>query len=117
MLLFDVLARGGSFGGRQTSGGKTQRLRVQLEQSGLWRSGIAKLEAQLDGGRQMRGRARQQQVGVADGVQRRGTAKGTADLFTADRFANVVHDDERRLGRIISALFTICLTCASLAFF
>src|SRR5258708_33123814 len=97
MLLFDVLARGGSFGGRQTSGGKTQRLRVQLEQSGLRRSGVAKLEAQLDGGRQMRGRAREQQVGVADGVQRRRTAEGAADLFAADRFADVVHHHERRL--------------------
>jgi hypothetical protein len=48
----------------------------------------------------MGGRACQQQVGVADGVQRRRTAEGTADLFAADRFADVMHDDERRLGRI-----------------
>jgi hypothetical protein len=34
-------------------------------------------------------------------MQRRGTAEGAADLFAADRFTNVVHDDERRLGRIV----------------
>jgi hypothetical protein len=33
-------------------------------------------------------------------MQRRGTAEGAADPFAADRFANVLHDDERRLGRI-----------------
>ena len=45
-------------------------------------------------------RACEQQVGVADGVQRRGAAEGAANLIAADRFANVMHDDQRRLGGI-----------------
>jgi hypothetical protein len=60
-----------------------------LKQSGLRRGGVAELKAQLDGGGQMGRRPREQQIGVADRVQCRGTAEGAADLFAADRFANI----------------------------
>jgi len=79
-----------AFGWRQPGGGKAQRLWVQLEQARRRRSGVAELEAQLDGGVEMGRRAREQQVGVADGVQRRGTAESAADLFAADRFADMM---------------------------
>lgn len=41
---------------------------------------------------------REQQVGVADGVQRRGTAEDAADLFAPDGFAHEMHDNERSFG-------------------
>ena len=37
VLRFHLLARGGSLGGRQPGGGKAQRVRVELQQSGLRR--------------------------------------------------------------------------------
>jgi hypothetical protein len=53
-----------------------------LEQARRQRRGIAELEAQLDRG-QIRRRARQQQVTVADGVQGRRTTEGAANLVAA----------------------------------
>ena len=46
-------------------------------------------------GIELRRRSGQQQVAVADRVQRAGAAEGAADLVTADRFAHVVDDDQR----------------------
>src|SRR5579864_7549092 len=79
MLRFHLLASGGGLGWRQAGGGKAQRVRVQLEQSRFRWCGVAKLEAQLDGGRQMSRRACEQQVGIADRVQRRGASKSAAN--------------------------------------
>jgi len=100
LLLLHFLARHRRPGGRRPGGGKAQRPRIELEQPRLGRRGVAKLEAQLHGGGEMRRRRRQEQVRVAHGVQRRGAAEGAADLIAPDRFAHVMHHDECRFGSI-----------------
>src|SRR5580693_7685386 len=44
LLLLHFFARDGNLGGRHAGGGKTQRLWIQLEQSGLRRRGVAELK-------------------------------------------------------------------------
>jgi len=91
-LLHLAPRRGGAGLGR--GGREPERLRVQLQQPRRLRSGVAELKTQLDGG-QLRRRPRDEQVAVAHRVQRAGAAKGAADLVAANRFAHVVHHDER----------------------
>ena len=67
---------------------------IEFEQARRLRSGVAELEAQLDGVELRRG-PRQQQVAIAHGMQGAGAAEGAADLVTADGFAHVVHHDQR----------------------
>ena len=97
MLAVPPFSRGERLPGGAPSGGENHSVcGSSCEQARRRRRGVAKLEAQLDGGGEMGRRAREQQVGVAHGVQRRGAAEGAADLFAADRFAHVMHHDQRR---------------------
>ena len=64
--LFDFAARGQGSAGR-TGGGEPQGAGIKLKQSRRLRRGIAKLKAELDGGK-LRRRSGEQYVAVADGV-------------------------------------------------
>ena len=75
---------------------------IEIEQARRLRSGVAKLEAQLDGV-ELRSRSGQQQVTVAHGMQGAGAAEGAADLVTADGFAHVMHHDQRGAGSFAQA--------------
>src|SRR5437868_4026199 len=76
--------------GRSAGWRKPQRARIQMQQARRWRGGVAKLETQFDRGGHLRRRARQQQVGITHGVERRGAAEGAADLIASDRLAHVM---------------------------
>lgn len=93
------LSAGASTGGSRPGGGEPQRMRLELEQPRRPRRGVAELKAQLDRG-QIGGTARQQQITVADSVQRRRAPEGAADLVAADGLSNMVDDNERRVRGI-----------------
>src|SRR5207237_9231386 len=86
VCLFDLASRRGS-GGRLLGRGEPQSTGIELEWPWRLRSRIAKLEAQLDGGK-LRSRPREQQIAIAHRMQGAGAAKGAADLVTADGFAD-----------------------------
>src|SRR5207244_12470513 len=89
-------SRRGSCGARS---GKPERVGSQGQEAGRRRGGVAELEAQFDGG-DLRRRARQQQIGIADGVKSGRAAESAAQFMTAGRLAEMVDDDESGFGSI-----------------
>ena len=98
-LAFSTLRRGAVAAARRR---RTQSPGIQLKQSRRLRGGIAELETQLDGGELGR-RPREQQVTVADRMQRAGAAKGAADFVAANRFADMMHHHQRGAGSVAQA--------------
>lgn len=100
--LLHFAADGSGSGGRLAGGGKPESLRIELEQSRRLRGGITKLEAQFYGG-QLGRRPGEKHVTVAYRMEGAGATKGAADLETRDRFADMMHHDERSFGSIAQA--------------
>ena len=102
MSAASTLRRAGAVAGGWPAGENHSVCGIEFEQARRLRSGVAELEAQLDGGELRRGSG-QQQVAVAHGMQGAGAAEGAADLVTADGFAHVMHHDERGARSIAQA--------------
>src|SRR2546426_637761 len=73
---------------RLAGGGEPQSMRIEFEQSRRLRSGVAELEAQLDGG-QLGRRPREEHITVAHCMQGAGATEGAADFKTRDRLADM----------------------------
>jgi len=85
---------------RPLAGGREpQAIGVQFKQAWLLGSGVAELEAQL-GRVELRGRPGEEHLAVSDGMKGAGATEGTADFVTADRLADVMHDNQGCLGSI-----------------
>jgi hypothetical protein len=68
-----------------------------LEQAWRLRGRITELKTEFDSVELGR-RPREQEISVAHGVQSAGSAERTADLLSADGFADVVDHDQRGAG-------------------
>ena len=77
-------------------------MRIEFEQSRRLRSGVAELEAQLDGG-QLGRRPREEHITVAHCMQGAGATEGAADFKTRDRLADMMDYDERRPRGVVEA--------------
>ena len=72
-----------------TGSGKPECVGIQSEQPRRRSGGVAELEAEFDRG-DLRRRARQQQIGIADGVKSRRAAESAAQFMTASRLADMM---------------------------
>src|SRR5437867_13184232 len=66
---------------------------IESEQARLLCGRVTELESEFDGWN-LRRRTDQQQIGIADGMQGAGAAESAADLVTANRFSDVMNDDQ-----------------------
>ena len=86
---FDLAARRRGCGESGTGRGKPEGGGIQRQETGRRRGGVTELKAQFDGGNLSR-RARQQQIGIADGVKSRRAAESAAQFMTAGRLADMM---------------------------
>lgn len=86
---FDLAARRSGRGEGGTGSGKPEGFGIQGQETGSRSGGVAELEAEFDGGDLSR-RARQQQIGIADGVKSGRAAEGAAQFMTAGGLADMM---------------------------
>ena len=86
---FDLAAGESGSGGSGTGSREPEGVGIERQETGRGRGGVAELEAEFDGGDLSR-RARQQQIGIADGVKSGRAAKSAAQFMTARGLADMV---------------------------